>query len=39
MAKSIRESDEDTYDLNDLPYLDVDKLIAGDLEDLELISN
>jgi hypothetical protein len=39
MAKSIRESDEDTYDLNDLPYLDVDKLIAGDLEDLELINN
>jgi hypothetical protein len=38
MAKNLRDSEDESYDLSELPHLDVDKLIAGDLENLELIN-
>ena len=39
MAKEFRESENDDYDLSELPHLDPEKLLAGDLDDLELIED
>lgn len=39
MAKEIKESDDGDYDLDQLPYLDPEKLRAGDLDDLDLIED